>query len=127
MARPDPGPDMKRLADEFVGLMRELDWQLDYSEQSVQTVEEMIERQFADWRPWRSGKVGKKNFPVASLVGAYLGEVMIRNVGGRGDGCRSSTSLPSNSPPESGRHRPRRPRSDSSTARKTISPSTTRH
>ena len=83
MARPDPGPDMKRLADEFVGLMRELDWQLDYSEQSVQTLEEMIESQFADWRPWRGGKVAKKNFPVASLVGAYLGELMIRNVGGR--------------------------------------------
>jgi hypothetical protein len=83
MARPDPGPDMKRLADEFVGLMGEFDWQLDYSEQSVQTLEEMIERQFVDWRPWRSGKVAKKNLPVASLVGAYLGEVMIRNIGSR--------------------------------------------
>src|SRR5439155_21798451 len=83
MARPDPRPDMKRLADEFGGLMRELHWQRDDSEQSVQKLEEMIERQFADWRPWRSGKVAKKNFPVASLVGAYLGEVMIRNVGGR--------------------------------------------
>src|SRR5438094_3422731 len=69
MARPDPGPDMKGLAEEFVGLMRDLDWELDYSEQSVQTLEEMIERQFADWRPWRSGKVAKKNLPVASLVG----------------------------------------------------------
>jgi len=74
---------MKRLAAEFVDLMRELDWQLDYSEQSIQTLEAMIERQFADWRPWRIGKVAKKNLPVASLVGAYLGEVMIRNVGGR--------------------------------------------
>ena len=74
---------MKRLADEFVGLMRELDWQLDYSEQSVQTLEEMIDSQFGDWRPWRGGKVAKKNFPVASLVGAYLGEVMIRHFGGR--------------------------------------------
>src|SRR3954470_15584980 len=51
MARPDPGSEMKRLAGEFVALMRELDWELDFSEQSVQTLEEMIERQFEDWRP----------------------------------------------------------------------------
>ena len=73
---------MTRLSDEFVGLMRDLDWQLDYSERSVRTLEEMIERQFEDWRPWRGGKVAKKNLPIASLVGAYLGEVMIRNLGG---------------------------------------------
>ena len=73
---------MKRLADEFVRLMRELDWELDFSERSVRTLEEMIERQFEDWRPWRSGKVAKKSLPVASLVGAYLGEVMIRHIGG---------------------------------------------
>ena len=82
MARPDPGPDMRRLADEFVGLMRDLDWELDYSEQSVGMLEEMIERQFEDWRPWRNGKVAKKNLPIASLVGAYLGQVMIRHLGG---------------------------------------------
>lgn len=73
---------MKRLADEFVGSMRDLDWELDYSEESVQTLEAMIEGQFEDWRPWRSGKVAKKNLPVASLVGAYLGELMIRHLGG---------------------------------------------
>jgi hypothetical protein len=32
--------------------MRDLDWKLDYSEESVQTLEEMIEQQFGDWRPW---------------------------------------------------------------------------
>jgi hypothetical protein len=73
---------MKRLSDEFVGLMRDLDWKLDYSEESVQTLEEMIKQQFGDWRPWRRGKVAAKNLPVASLVGAYLGEVMIRHFGG---------------------------------------------
>ena len=83
MARPDPGPDMKRLADEFSRAMRDLDWELDYSEQSVRTLEDMIDRQFTDWRPWRSGKVAKKNLPVASLVGADLGEVMIGHLGGR--------------------------------------------
>jgi hypothetical protein len=73
---------MQRLADEFVRSMRDFEWELDYSEQSIRTLEEMIDRQFADWRPWRSGKVAKKNLPIASLVGAYLGEVMIRHVGG---------------------------------------------
>jgi hypothetical protein len=73
---------MKRLADEFVGLMRDLDWELDFSEQSVQTLAEMIEQQFGDWRPWRRGEVAKKNVPSASLVGAYLGEVVIRHRGG---------------------------------------------
>ena len=62
---------MKRLADDFVRSMRDLDWQLDYSEESIRTLEDMIDRQFADWRPWRSGKVAKKNLPIASLVGAY--------------------------------------------------------
>ena len=65
MARPDPVPDMKRLADEFARAMRDLDWELDYSEQSVRTLDDMIDRQFTDWRPWRSGKVAKKNFPIA--------------------------------------------------------------
>jgi hypothetical protein len=73
---------MKRLADDFVRLMRDLDWELDYSEESIRTLEEMIDRQFEDWRPWRSGKVAKKNLPIASLAGAYVGEVMIRHVGG---------------------------------------------
>jgi Uncharacterised protein family (UPF0167) len=72
----------KYLADEFVGLMRDLDLQLDFSEQSLQTLEEMIEQQFGDWRPWRTGKVARKHLPVASLVGAYVGEVMIRHLGG---------------------------------------------
>ena len=82
MARPNPGPDMKRLAEDFVRSMRDVDWELDYSEESIRTLEEMIDHQFADWRPWRNGKAAKKNVPIASLVGAYLGEVMIRHVGG---------------------------------------------
>jgi hypothetical protein len=57
---------MKRLAEEFVASMRELGWDLDFSEQSVQTLEAMVEQQFGDWRPWRSGKVAKKNLPIAS-------------------------------------------------------------
>jgi hypothetical protein len=73
---------MRRLADQFVESMRELGWELDYSEESLQTIEDMIDRQFGDWRPWRRGKTAKKNTPIASLVGAYVGEVMIRHVGG---------------------------------------------
>lgn len=75
MARPSPATDMKRLADQFVTLIREPGWALDYSETSVRTLEEMIDREFADWRPWRHRRVAKKNVPIASLVGAYLGEV----------------------------------------------------
>jgi hypothetical protein len=74
---------MKRLADDFAAEMRDLDWQLDYSEESVWTLEEVLERQFGDWRPWRRGEVAKKNLPIASLVGAYLGEVVIRHIDGQ--------------------------------------------
>jgi hypothetical protein len=73
---------MQRLAEQFVESMRDLGWELDYSEESLQTVEDMIDRQFGDWRPWRRGRAAKKNTPIASLVGAYVGEVMIRHVGG---------------------------------------------
>jgi hypothetical protein len=59
--------------------MQDLGWELDYSEASVQTLENMITAQFGDWRPW---KPAKKNRPIASLVGAYLGEVMILHIGG---------------------------------------------
>jgi hypothetical protein len=62
--------------------MQDLGWELDYSEASVQTLENMITAQFGDWRPWRRGKPAKKNRPIASLVGAYLGEVMILHIGG---------------------------------------------
>jgi hypothetical protein len=82
-ARPDPGPDMRRLADEFVAAMGELGWSLDFSEQSLETLEEMIDNQFSDWRPWRRGKAAKKNVSIASLVGAYTGEVMVRHLGAR--------------------------------------------
>jgi hypothetical protein len=81
--RPDPGPDMWRLAEEFVAAMAELGWSLDFSEQSLATLEEMIDNQFSDWRPWRRGKAAKKNLSIASLVGAYTGEVMVRHLGAR--------------------------------------------
>jgi hypothetical protein len=74
---------MRGLAEQFVESMRDFGWELDYSEQSLGAIEEMIDSQFADWRPWRRGKTAKKNEPIASLVGAYVGEVMVRNVGGQ--------------------------------------------
>lgn len=82
MRRPNPAPDMKRIADEFVVSMREFGWELDYSEESVRTLEDIINGDLLDWRPWRYGKVAKRNLPIASLVGAYLGEVMVRHIGG---------------------------------------------
>ena len=41
MARPNPGPDMQRLAEDFVRSMRDFDWELDYSEQSIRMLEEI--------------------------------------------------------------------------------------
>jgi hypothetical protein len=59
MARPDPGRNMKHLADEFVQSMRDLDWELDYSEQSVRTLDDMIDRQFTavDGDGWAAAPV----------------------------------------------------------------------
>ena len=73
---------MAKLANEFVEFARESGHELDYSEQSLRTVERIIDSEFADWRPWRRGRAKKASVPVASLVGAYVGEVMVRNLGG---------------------------------------------
>jgi hypothetical protein len=75
---------MKRMADGFVDQMRDFGWNLDYSEQSLHVLEQMIDQQFADWPPWRRGKAARKYLPIASLVGAYVGEVMLRCLGGWG-------------------------------------------
>jgi hypothetical protein len=73
---------MAKLANDFVDFARESGYDLDYSEASLPTVERIIDAEFSDWRPWRRGKAKKANVPVASLVGAYVGEVMVRNLGG---------------------------------------------
>jgi hypothetical protein len=73
---------MAKLANGFVDFARESGYELDYSEASLPTVERIIDAEFSDWRPWRRGKAKKANVPVASLVGAYVGEVMVRNLGG---------------------------------------------
>ena len=73
---------MAKLANDFVEFARESGYDLDYSEASLGTVEQIIDTEFADWRPWRRGKAKRANVPVASLVGAYVGEVMVRNLGG---------------------------------------------
>jgi hypothetical protein len=73
---------MAKLANDFVDFARESGYELDYSGESLRTVEQIIDAEFADWRPWRRGKAKKAAVPVASLVGAYVGEVMVRNLGG---------------------------------------------
>jgi hypothetical protein len=45
MARPDPGPDMKRLAEEFVALMSDLDWKLDSGQSRLK---------ISPWPSWSS-------------------------------------------------------------------------
>jgi hypothetical protein len=82
VSRPSPAADMAKFANDFVEFGRESGDELDYSEASLETVEQIIDAEFADWRPWRRGKAKKANVPVASLVGAYVGEVMVRNLGG---------------------------------------------
>jgi hypothetical protein len=56
---------------------------LDYSPQSLQTVDEII----TAWWPPRRGLFGKKpNIPdeeTIAAIGAYAGEVIVRNLGGR--------------------------------------------
>jgi hypothetical protein len=75
--------DMGMLAGEFVKHAAEFGYQLDYSQASIAEVERMIDELYTDWRPWRRGKIAKKNLPIASLVGAYVGEVMVRELGAR--------------------------------------------
>ena len=82
MSRPSPAADMAKLANDFVEFARESGHELDYSEDSLRAVERIIDDELADWRPWRRGKAKKAAVPVASLVGAYVGEVMVRNLGG---------------------------------------------
>jgi hypothetical protein len=102
--------------------MQDLGWELDYSEASVQTLENMITAQFGDWRPW---KPAKKNRPIASLVGAYLGEVMILHIGGSW-GWMPEFDVPRcNFPLVVGPRRRQRRRSASTTARRTTLSSTT--
>ena len=74
--RPSPFRDE---AATFVEIMRELapEVQLDYSPASLQSLEEFIASRFD---PPGSAFVGE-SLPVG--VGCYLGEVVIRNLGGR--------------------------------------------
>jgi hypothetical protein len=65
---------MKRLADQFVELMQDLGWELDYSKSERSDARKHDHRSVR-----RLEAVGR---PIASLVGAYLGEVMIRQIGG---------------------------------------------
>ena len=126
MSRPSPAADMAKLANNFVEFAQESGHELDYSEESLPTVERIIDAEFADWRPWRRGKAKKAAVPVASLVGAYVGEVMVRNLGGTWGWMPEYDSQLFRRRQADGRHRRQRLRSVSSTARRTTSSSTTR-
>jgi hypothetical protein len=73
---------MAELAEHFVEFARDLGYELDYSESSIQVVEKLVREKLASRQPWSRGKVKKANRPIASLAGAYVGEVMLRNLGG---------------------------------------------
>jgi hypothetical protein len=73
---------MAQFAEHFVEFASDFGYRLDYSDGSVEVVERLIREQLASRQRWSRGKVKKANRPIASLAGAYLGEVMRRNLGG---------------------------------------------
>lgn len=83
MAESSPAAEMHKLAEDFVGLARKTGYELDYSDGSVTTVESFIRGELASRQPWRRGRVKKAHLSIAPLVGAYVGEIMVRKLGGK--------------------------------------------
>jgi hypothetical protein len=65
-------------AESFRELANDLGFQLDYSAQSLSEVERMITEEFSD----RSGVPKEKFHDLVGATGAYVAEVILRNVGG---------------------------------------------
>jgi hypothetical protein len=61
------GREIRRLAEQFVASIRELDWQLNLLEHSVERVEEMIEQQFEELATVAK-RQGAKNLPIHSRL-----------------------------------------------------------
>ena len=65
-------------AESFRDLASDLGFHLDYSPDSLSQVERMILDKFSD----RRGRPKKKFHDLAGVTGAYVAEVILRNVGG---------------------------------------------
>ena len=57
--------------------------ELDYTRESVARLEDLLRGPLADRRPWRRGRPARKYAALAMLCGAYVGEVLVRELGGR--------------------------------------------
>jgi hypothetical protein len=79
----DIAGEMRRFATVFVETSARHGFDLDYSPESLTRVEELIDKLFADLRPWRRGKPAKRFANMAPVVGAYVGEVFVRQLGGQ--------------------------------------------
>src|SRR4051794_27720704 len=75
--------EMGRRATVFIETSEKYGYNLDYSAESLARLEDLIDDLFADPRPWRRGKTAKQFANMAPVVGAYLGEVLVRELGGR--------------------------------------------
>src|SRR5262245_53079538 len=75
--------EMQRRADAFVEVAAQHGYALDYAPASLEAVETIIDTLFADAKPWRRGKPAKRYVgTMGPVVGAYLGEVVVRDRGG---------------------------------------------
>jgi hypothetical protein len=86
----DPSPEERiafleswsvETAEAFRALAADFDVDLDYSPESLGEVERLIRENLTD----RRGRVKKKHHDLAGATGAYVTEVILRNVGGTWD------------------------------------------
>ena len=68
-------------AEAFRDLAADFGVTLDYSPESLREVERLIGENFTD----RHGRVKKKHYDLSGATGAYVTEVILRNIGGRWD------------------------------------------
>lgn len=71
----------RETAEMFRDLASDFGVTLDYSPESLGEVERLITENFTD----RRGRVKRKYYDVAGATGAYVTEVILRNLGGRWD------------------------------------------
>jgi hypothetical protein len=73
------------MAEECIAAAAADDVLLDYSGASVARIEEWLKANLRDWRPWRrrSCVPARRHAYLQKPIGAYVGEVIVRNLGGR--------------------------------------------